>query len=157
MLDQLNASQLNPNANIDQELKPEEIAKKEKIRAAARDRQRKHRAVIKKRKMEQNTVPANDAPGDVESFTSTLQPYLDDQISGQMFASTLLLLFSCSPPLKEKLQSDLQMTNEELASLELILANAWTLWNRQVRYSVLLAAQNNVIPTVSQKRPTVHP
>lgn len=55
------------------------------------------------------------------------------QQGGQMFASTLLLSFSCAPLLKQNLLRTLSMTNEELASLEPIIAEAWEHWEHQVR------------------------
>jgi len=52
---------------------------------------------------------------------------------GQTFASTLLLSFSCAPLLKQHILRTLSMTNEELASLEPIIAQAWDQWDHQVR------------------------
>lgn len=52
---------------------------------------------------------------------------------GQTFASTLLLSFSCAPLLKQHLLRTLYMTNEELTSLEPLIADAWEQWNRQRR------------------------
>jgi hypothetical protein len=46
-------------------------------------------------------------------------------LGGQTFASTLLLSFSSAPLLKQHLLRTLSMTNEELASLEPIIADAW--------------------------------
>lgn len=51
---------------------------------------------------------------------------------GQTFASTLLLSFSCAPLLKQHILRTLSMTNEELASLEPIIAQAWDQWDHQV-------------------------
>ncbi|KAJ7475242.1 hypothetical protein B0H11DRAFT_2034686 [Mycena galericulata] len=55
---------------------------------------------------------------------------------GQTFASTLLLSFACTPMLKQHLLSNLKMTNEELASLEPVIAEAWDRWDqgRRMRY-----------------------
>jgi hypothetical protein len=57
---------------------------------------------------------------------------------GQTFASTLLLSFSCAPLLKQHILRTLSMTNEELASLEPIIAQAWDQWDHQVRPFTLL-------------------
>ncbi|OBZ69143.1 hypothetical protein A0H81_10896 [Grifola frondosa] len=54
-------------------------------------------------------------------------------LGGQTFASTLLLSFSCAPLLKQHLLRTLSMTNEELASLEPIIAQAWDHWDQQRR------------------------
>ena len=55
------------------------------------------------------------------------------RLGGQTFASTLLLSFSCAPLLKAHLLRTLNMSNEELASLEPIIASAWDHWDQQVR------------------------
>ena len=60
-------------------------------------------------------------------------------LGGQTFASTLLLSFSCAPLLKQHLLRTLSMTNEELASLEPIIAQAWDHWDQQVRTRVISA------------------
>jgi len=51
---------------------------------------------------------------------------------GQTFATTLLLSFSCAPLLKQHLLRTLNMTDEELASLEPVIADAWEQWDAQV-------------------------
>ena len=56
---------------------------------------------------------------------------------GQTFASTLLLSFSCAPLLKQHLLRTLHMSNEELASLEPVLAHAYDHWDHNVRHSHL--------------------
>jgi hypothetical protein len=43
-----------------------------------------------------------------------------------------LLSFSCAPLLKQHILRTLSMTNEELASLEPIIAQAWDQWDHQV-------------------------
>jgi len=53
-------------------------------------------------------------------------------IGGQTFASTLLLSFSCAPLLRQHLLRTLNMTNDELASLEPVIAEAWDRWDHQV-------------------------
>ncbi|KAJ3546797.1 hypothetical protein NM688_g5470 [Phlebia brevispora] len=61
-------------------------------------------------------------------------PFPQGQVNGgQTFASTLLLSFSCSPLLKAHLLRTLNMTNEELASFEPIIAQAWDHWDQQRR------------------------
>jgi hypothetical protein len=44
---------------------------------------------------------------------------------GQTFASTLLLLFSCTPLLKQHILCSLSITNEELTSLKPIIMQVW--------------------------------
>ena len=145
-------------------LTQQELERREKIRAAARERQRKHRALVKQKKMaELGLAMGNDGVGGMEEvhyalgpdgqYTPVLppqhphsaelgdQPYPQGHTGGQTFASTLLLSFSCSPLLKQHLLRTLHMTNEELASLEPILSAAWDQWDHAVRtrYSVGLS------------------
>ncbi|KAI9453635.1 hypothetical protein F5148DRAFT_1232320 [Russula earlei] len=54
-------------------------------------------------------------------------------MADRRFASTLLLSFLCAPLLKQHILHTLSMTNEELASLEPIIAQAWDQWDHQVR------------------------
>ncbi|KAJ7773027.1 hypothetical protein B0H16DRAFT_1880538 [Mycena metata] len=63
-------------------------------------------------------------------------PFPQGAHGGQTFATTLLLSFSCTPLLKQHLLSSLNMSNEELASLEPIIAEAWDRWDqgRRMRY-----------------------
>ena len=178
-----------------EELSAEEIAKRDRIRAAARERQRKHRALVKARKLRELGLDMGNEilPGmdDVQyrvdaegQYTPVLPhemaphphahphahphphhngahapppppphahphphghapppphamhepPFPQGQpLGGQTFASTLLLSFSCAPLLKQHLLRTLSMTNEELASLEPIIAQAWDHWDQQVR------------------------
>ena len=144
-----------------QDMSPEEISRRDRVRAAARERQRKHRALVKQRKMrELGLDPMGNEliPGMEEvqyrvhpdSQYAVLPPELQHpppppphgmpeppfpqgQIhGGQTFASTLLLSFSCTPLLKQHLLRTLSMTNEELTSLEPIIAQAWDHWDQQV-------------------------
>jgi hypothetical protein len=137
-------------------LTKDEQARREKVRMAARERQRKHRALVRDRKLREMGVDPNGAASDVSAavddalrYTSTdyiphdLQhsiplmeppfPGVAQGLGGQTFASTLLLSFSCAPLLKAHLLRTLNMTNEELASLEPVIAEAWDRWNSQVR------------------------
>ncbi|KAG7088821.1 hypothetical protein E1B28_012777 [Marasmius oreades] len=143
-----------------EDLTPEEAARRERVRAAARERQRKHRALVKQRKMRElgmdmgnQIVPNLEAlqyPEAQYQLTQEMQQQgpppgsVDPQAGepafpriqghgGQMFATTLLLSFSCAPLLKQHLLDTLQMSNEELASLEPIIADAWDQWDRQRR------------------------
>ncbi|KAJ3756033.1 hypothetical protein EV360DRAFT_95890 [Lentinula raphanica] len=172
--------QRNPTNAVVVKLTPEEEARRDRVRAAARERQRKHRALVKQRKMRElgmdmgNDISDNvhapsteeqaglaysvDAPAgfhaamispppppppgivqqsitDDANENSFPQTIATQGHGGQMFATTLLLSFSCSPLLKQHLLSSLQMSNEELASLEPIIADAWDQWDRQVRQS----------------------
>ncbi|RPD56408.1 hypothetical protein L226DRAFT_491585 [Lentinus tigrinus ALCF2SS1-7] len=144
-----------------EDLSPEEAAKRERIRAAARERQRKHRALVKARKLRElgldmgnDIMPALDEYGRMNPdgqyppvMPHELPPHPHPQahpmheppfpqgqpLGGQTFASTLLLSFSCAPLLKQHLLRTLSMTNEELASLEPIIAQAWDHWDQQRR------------------------
>ena len=143
---------------------PEDQAKRDRVRAAARERQRKHRALVKARKlrelgldmgneimpgMEQvqyregqwPVLPADMQPPQHAAHPHTQQPIHEppfpqgQPVGGQMFASTLLLSFSCAPLLKAHLLRTLNMTNEELTSFEPIIAQAWDHWDQQVSIS----------------------
>lgn len=149
----------------------EDSARREKVRAAARERQRKHRALVKQRKMRELGLDmGNDVVVGVEELQFRIDengvyqqviphelqhpphihpqqqqqqqqppplgepPFPQGQVNGgQTFASTLLLSFSCAPLLKAHLLRTLNMTNEELASFEPIIAQAWDHWDQQVR------------------------
>jgi hypothetical protein len=147
-------------------LNPEEAARRDRVRTAARERQRKHRLLVKQRKMRELGLDMGNEilPGMEEvhyrvnadgQYQQVLLPELQhnphgmphhDQAfppgqvpGGQTFASTLLLSFSCAPPmLKQHLLRVLAMTNEELASLEPVIAEAWDRWDHQVSHSVTL-------------------
>lgn len=155
------------------DLSPEDMARRDRMRAAARERQRKHRALVKQRKLRElgqdmgneiipamedvqyrmNAPPENYAPINMPHEMQPPPPPHPHQqhppphphpmheppfpqgqpLGGQTFASTLLLSFSCAPLLKQHLLRTLSMTNEELASLEPIIAAAWDQWDQQVR------------------------
>ncbi|KAI0672649.1 hypothetical protein C8Q78DRAFT_671274 [Trametes maxima] len=147
-----------------EDLSPEEIAKRDRVRAAARERQRKHRALVKARKLRELGLDMGNEilPGMEEvqyrmNADGQYQPVMPHEmpphphphpqphpmheppfpqgqpLGGQTFASTLLLSFSCAPLLKQHLLRTLSMTNEELASLEPIIAQAWDHWDQQRR------------------------
>lgn len=144
-----------------EELSPDEAARREKVRAAARERQRKHRALVKQKKLRELGLDmGNELMPGIEEVQYRLnadgqyQPIMHDMqqhphpqhphmheppfpqgqpLGGQTFASTLLLSFSCAPLLKAHLLRTLNMSNEELASLEPIIAQAWDHWDQQVR------------------------
>jgi hypothetical protein len=144
-----------------QDMSPEEVSRRDRVRAAARERQRKHRALVKQRKMRElgldpmgnELIPGMEdvqyrvhPDGQYAVLPPELQhplpppphgmpepPIPQGQIpGGQTFASTLLLSFSCTPLLKQHLLRTLSMTNEELTSLEPIIAQAWDHWDQQV-------------------------
>ncbi|PPQ65650.1 hypothetical protein CVT24_011804 [Panaeolus cyanescens] len=146
------------------ELTEAEKARRDKVRAAARDRQRKHRMLVKQRRMRELGIDMGNEmlPGMEEvhyrppdgQYHQVLPPELQQQmppphapqippheppfpqgavLGGQTFASTLLLSFSCTPLLKQHLLRTLGMSNEELASLEPIIAEAWDHWDHQRR------------------------
>jgi hypothetical protein len=144
------------------------------VRTAARERQRKHRALVKQKKLRelgldmgnelggvqelediQYRLAAAAAAADGSPFGALQQHDLGGQPpppipgqpdpafaqghnGGQTFASTLLLSFSCAPLLKQHILRTLSMTNEELASLEPIIAQAWDQWDHQVRFHVYI-------------------
>ncbi|KAM6494536.1 hypothetical protein JOM56_010897 [Amanita muscaria] len=139
------------------EMTPEEMARRERVRAAARERQRKHRQLVKERKMRAlglemgNEMMPGMPPPDGAPFHHVLPPELQGhpppppmghepptfpqgQLSGgRLFASTILLSFSCDPLLKQHLMRTLHMTHDELASLEPVIADAWEHWDHQRR------------------------
>jgi len=144
-----------------EQLSPDEAAKRERVRAAARERQRKHRALVKQKKLRElgldmgnELIPSMEdvqyrltADGQYQPMMHEMQqhahqhpqhihepPFPQGQpLGGQTFASTLLLSFSCAPLLKAHLLRTLNMSNEELASLEPIIAQAWDHWDQQRR------------------------
>ena len=145
------------------ELSAAELSRRERVRSAARERQRKHRALVKQKKLRELGLDMGNELGvqgleDMQYRIATegapfgaLQHDLGQQPipgqpgdpsfqpgahGGQTFASTLLLSFSCAPLLKQHILRTLSMTNEELASLEPIIAQAWDQWDHQVRIPV---------------------
>ena len=147
-----------PQQSEYQELTPEEKLRRDRVRAAARERQRKHRQLVKQRRMRDlglemgnEMVPGMEEvhyratpDGQYHPVMPELQqlppphPQLEAPfphgapMGGQTFASTLLLSFSCAPLLKQHLLRTLNMSNEELASLEPIIADAWDRWDHSV-------------------------
>ncbi|KAG2366059.1 hypothetical protein BDR07DRAFT_1353049 [Suillus spraguei] len=144
-----------------QEMTPEELTRRERVRAAARERQRKHRSLVKQRKMRELGLDMpNDMMQGMEEYRvngdGQYQQVLPHEMThpphamnpqdasfpqapppqltgGQNFASTLLLSFSCAPLLKQHLLRTLAITSEELASLEPIIADAFDQWDHQRR------------------------
>lgn len=174
-------------------MSPEELMRREKVRAAARERQRKHRALVKQRKMRElgldmgneqlassgmeytyhppsgSGVPIHEdgphgpnggpssmggtPPGQATPATGGGEqpgqdpiPMIVTAFGGQTFASTLLLSFSCAPVLKSHLLRTLHMTNEELASLEPVIAAAWDQWNHERRMYATQASSSKAEP-----------
>ncbi|KZV97657.1 hypothetical protein EXIGLDRAFT_832684 [Exidia glandulosa HHB12029] len=143
----------------DADLSPEQLAKKDKLRKAARERQRKHRAVVKAKRMAEMGLTMGVDPQiaggyvDPAAYAAAVQmhthpdmhdsddpgmqvePDLPQQqpnaSPGQTFASLMLLSFSCAPLLKQHLLRTLNMTDEELTSLKPILAASWEQWNHE--------------------------
>ena len=146
-------------------LSQEEISRRDRVRAAARERQRKHRLLVKQRKMRElgldmgNEIQGMEDPQYRVNSDGQYQqvmpheipqhspqhvppqagdiPFPQGQLGGQTFASTLLLSFSCAPLLKAHLMRTLHMNNEELASLEPVLAEAWERWDHAVSSRLL--------------------
>ena len=155
-------AQPQPQQTEYQELTPEEKVRRDRVRAAARERQRKHRQLVKQRRMRDLGLEMGNEmmPGMEEvhyratpdgQYHSVLPPELQQlpppgpphpqleapfphgaPMGGQTFASTLLLSFSCAPLLKQHLLRTLNMSNEELTSLEPIIADAWDRWDHSV-------------------------
>lgn len=175
-------------------LTPEEVARRDRIRAAARERQRKHRMMVKQRKLrelgldmgnEMMTGSMDDAqyryssdgqyqqvlPHELQGHSSGPPQMQEPQfgqsgpsagppapgLGGQTFASTLLLSFSCAPLLKQHLLRTLHMSNEELASLEPILAEAWERWDhaRRAHYAEQAAKAGIPYPPVVAVDPSL--
>ncbi|KAJ6589153.1 hypothetical protein B0H19DRAFT_1248709 [Mycena capillaripes] len=158
----------------DTSLSPDEQARRERVRAAARERQRKHRQLVKQRKMRelgldmgnevmpaglddvhyrvaqdgsyQQVLPHELAAAHQQHQQQQQQgqqhigeppfPQNPNQNNAQTFATTLLISFACTPALKQNLLSILNITNDELASVEPYLAEAWDRWEqaRRLRY-----------------------
>ena len=150
----------NPQAFTGQELSAEELARRERVRAAARERQRKHRSLVKQRKMRElgldmtsDMLPGIDEVqfrvngqneyqvlphemGHPHPMNPQDPSFPQPLTGGQSFASTLLLSFSCTQPmLKQQLLRTLSLTSEDLAALEPIIADAFDQWDHQVRCS----------------------
>ncbi|THG97965.1 hypothetical protein EW026_g4153 [Hermanssonia centrifuga] len=147
-----------PEEDKQDDLDPDEAARRERVRTAARERQRKHRALAKQKKLRElgldmgnELMPGMDElqyrinengqyqqllPHEMQHHPHVVAepPFPQGPpLGGQTFASTLLLSFSCAPLLKAHLLRTLNMSNEELASLEPIIAQAWDHWDQQVR------------------------
>jgi hypothetical protein len=156
-----------------QDLTPEEKVRRDRVRAAARERQRKHRQLVKQRRMRDLGLDMGNEmmPGMEEvhyratpdgQYHSVMPPDLQQlpppqleapfphgaPMGGQTFASTLLLSFSCAPLLKQHLLRTLNMSNEELASLEPIIADAWDRWDhsRRMHYAEQVAKNGGQPP-----------
>ncbi|KAH9012290.1 hypothetical protein EDB85DRAFT_1944114 [Lactarius pseudohatsudake] len=169
-----------PFAPTTNELSAAELSRRERVRSAARERQRKHRALVKQKKLRELGLDMGNELGvqgleDMQYRIATegapfgaLQHDLGQQPlpgqpdpafppghhGGQTFASTLLLSFSCAPLLKQHILRTLSMTNEELASLEPIIAQAWDQWDHQRRIHYAHQAQAAV---GAGKPPDGHP
>ncbi|KAJ7916508.1 hypothetical protein B0H13DRAFT_2231620 [Mycena leptocephala] len=158
-----------PPQHDDSNLSPDEQARRERVRAAARERQRKHRQLVKARKMRELGLDmGNEIMTGVDDYrVGDGQQYQQHQLlsqahahhlaqaqaqqghppqqtqgeppfpqqaanNGQTFATTLLVSFACAPALKQNLLSILNITNDELASLEPFIAEAWDRWDQAV-------------------------
>ena len=144
-----------PQAFTGQELSPEELARRERVRAAARERQRKHRNLVKQRKMRELglDMTSDMIPGieEVQFRVNGQNEYLPHELGhplnpqdpsfpqpltgGQSFASSLMMSFACTQMLKQQLLRMLSLTSEDLAALERIIADAFDQWDHQVRCS----------------------
>jgi len=137
---------------------PEELSKKERVRLAARERQRKHRAVVKARRMAElgiQMIPPNPhVPlGYRMNENGQMEPVHDanaiaqdggaayGQTPGQTFARLLMTSAFINPNLKQHICRTLQMSQEELAGFEPIIATAWDHWNHQRMHYHQQAAQ----------------
>ncbi|KIJ54469.1 hypothetical protein M422DRAFT_24416 [Sphaerobolus stellatus SS14] len=153
-------------------LSPEEAAKKERIRSAARERQRKHRAAVKAKRMAElgmsmvNSPPHEGQQPGVGYLNEHGQYVMEDPntqhqhhplseppfslppphaSAGTTFASTLMAAFSCQPMLKQQLFRTLHISDDELASFEPVIAAAWDHWDheRAMHYAAAAAANAN--------------
>ncbi|GLB34513.1 hypothetical protein LshimejAT787_0200780 [Lyophyllum shimeji] len=157
--------------NNQPDLTPEEMARRDRVRAAARERQRKHRLLVKQRKMRELGLDMGNEimPGMEEvhyrvnadgQYQQVLPTNYNNRHNNRRrpwvtFASTLLLSFSCAPLLKQHLLRTLHMTNEELASLEPILAEAWDRWDvaRRTHYAEQAAKAGLAPPNLGPPYP----
>ncbi|GJJ13756.1 hypothetical protein Clacol_008012 [Clathrus columnatus] len=137
---------------------PNELAKREKNRQAARDRQRKHRALVKAKRMAAETGLSITTMEGPEQPTANQQedehhePIIEDTIThphihatppqepsfpipqshitlGQTFAQIMLLSVSYTPMLKRDLLRTLHMSEEDLNSLMPMIASVWDQWS----------------------------
>lgn len=146
-------SQGSPPVPTEQDLSPEESARQVKVREAAKERQRKHRALVKARKMRELGMDMGNEISDVQYRDGPYQQVLahelqhnphgvmvhheppipqEQQPPHELFASTLMLSLSCAPLLKQNLLQELHMTTKDLISFQPIIAEAWDHWDRQV-------------------------
>jgi hypothetical protein len=170
-------TQPQPQQTEYQDLTPEEKVRRDRVRAAARERQRKHRQLVKQRRMRDLGLEmGNEMMQGMEEvhyratpdqYHSVIPPELQQlppphpqleapfphgaPMGGQTFASTLLLSFSCAPLLKQHLLRTLNMSNEELTSLEPIIADAWDRWDHSVG-NLFINALMNYLFCIIQRR-----
>lgn len=146
-----------PQAFTGQELSPEELSRRERVRAAARERQRKHRTLVKQRKMRELGLDMSSEMLPIEEVQFRVNGRNEFQVlphelghphpinpqdpsfphplmtGGHYFASTLMMSFSYSPTeFKQQMLRNLSITNEDLAVLEPIIADAFDQWDHQV-------------------------
>lgn len=145
-----------PQPFTGQELSPEEVARRERVRAAARERQRKHRSLVKQRKMRELGLDMSSEmlPGmedvqfrvngqnEFQVMPPELPPHpMNPQdpsfpqpllTGGQSFVSTLMLPLSWFPGWKQQVLRMFSISNEDLAVLEPIIADAFDQWDQQV-------------------------
>lgn len=151
-----------PQTFATQEVSPEELARRERVRAAARERQRKHRNIVKQRKMRElglemttEMLPGIDevqfrvnGQNEFQVMPHELVPPhpMNPQdlafpqpplTGGQGFAWALMFSFSHMQQWKQHMLRTLSITSEDLAALERIIAEAFDQWDHQVRYSLL--------------------
>ena len=155
-----------PQGFTGQELSPEELARKDRVRTAARERQRKHRTLVKQRKMRElgldmtsEMLPGmeevqfrvngqNEYPVLPHEMGHPINPQDPSSFAhvtgGQHFAAVLYLsLFQYAPPpLKQELLQTLSITTEELAALEPVVADAFDQWHHQVGCSLAVDVMN---------------
>jgi hypothetical protein len=105
------------------------------------------------------TPPSQATPATGEHQGQELVPSMATAtpFGGQTFASTLLLSFSCAPLLKAHLLRTLHMTNEELASLEPVIAAAWDQWNHERRMYATQVGSSKIDPSSAPYPTTISP
>ncbi|KAG9308424.1 hypothetical protein JVU11DRAFT_5597 [Chiua virens] len=147
-----------PQIFTGQELSQEELGRRERVRAAARERQRKHRSLVKQRKMRdlgldmtsemmvgieeqlrvngQHEYPllphemGPPPPMNPQDPSAFLPPQMPSR--GHSFAWTLMISLGYAPQqIKQYLHRGLGLSAEDLAVLESMITDAFNQWDAQ--------------------------
>lgn len=157
----------------------DEAARRERTKIAARDRQRKHRLLMKARKIHElgqdmgNPVPLDEYPphhgtfhlgsgGPSQSNRQHTGPinsvYTDDsdgtKSKGQIFAEGLLNEFGCvcsrGEAIKQHIFDVCDLTTDDLSSLTPVIANAWEAWDQRVIFFLNTTIQKLLVINQSE-------